>query len=90
MKIPTALLALLLFLISVQAQEKPLPIRVEVDRDMGVTVTVPDMNKAQLNEMISVFFSRGDEKAEAEFKRQFGKAHNLTLIVTTKPHGGAR
>lgn len=89
MKASLILLIFVLFAITAQPQQEA-PIQVFVDKDMSVSVTIPDFSKQQLKEMVSLFFSRGDEKAKAEFEKQFDKARNITLIVTTKPHGGLR
>jgi len=87
-----ALLGWALSLLAVDlAQSKPpdqapgiYPIEIYVGPGTEVRVTIPNIAKADLVDIISTFFGKGDEKAKTNFSAVIGKASDLTFVLTTK------
>jgi len=68
-----------------ETPEKPVyPIQIYVGPGTEVRVTVPNIAKADLVDIISTFFSKGDEKAKTNFNAVIGKSSAVTFVLTTK------
>ena len=65
-------------------QQRSCPVDIRVGEDKSLLVRFSCMEKGQLAEIVSVVFSRGDEKAKANFEQILGESPDLTLELTTK------
>ncbi len=72
------------FLLLFSAQSTQEPIRVVIGKGKSLTVTIPNIEKEDLRDILSTFFSRGDEQAEKKFKSLFKESQSLTVILTTE------
>lgn len=78
----------LFLILAVAAMAQPIAedrsIRVDVGSGPTVTVTVPNIRKEDVADVLSVFFSRGDESAKAQFQKILGSAKQVTLILESQ------
>jgi len=78
------LIILSLATIGCGSETNQVPIKIIVGPRADVNVIVPNMSKKDLVEVISTFFSKGDEKSKVRFDSVIGKASEVTLTLTTK------
>ncbi len=79
-------LAALVFILSLWPTPTEEPISIFVAEGKSLTITVPNIDKSSLSGILSVFFSRGNERAKKDFDRLFPEASSITLILSTE-HG---
>jgi hypothetical protein len=62
-------------------------IQISVGPGKEVTVTVPNVSKANLAEILGMFFARKrpeDAGVEEKLKEVFGRSSELTVVITSK------
>lgn len=65
------------------AQTSAPPIEILVGPGKTVSVTLR-IDRQSLVEILSTFFGKGQEKAEAEMRKVLGQASDVTLVLTTR------
>ena len=59
------------------------PIRIVVGEGNRLTVTVPDMDKADLIDVVASLVARERQEVEARFRQLLAEAPAITLVVTS-------
>lgn len=57
------------------------PIRVEILEHKVMRVTVPNIRRADIVDIISGFFGRGDEAMKKKFQDLLGQSPQITLVM---------
>lgn len=78
-----SLLSLLSFTAFTAEAPAPPPITIDVGPGKELRVTVPHVNKDDLVDIVSSFFTKDDQQARAKFKSLVGQSSQLTFILTT-------
>ena len=78
------LLLLLLVAGSMRAQSAPEPISIFVGEGKSLTVTIPNIQKSDMADILSTFFSKGDEKAKKDFDRLMPESSSITLVLSSE------